>query len=360
MALNEEGTKPHIAILPSPGMGHVIPLVITTADPLPTAMNNLLRSTAVPSGLHVIDLPPVDLSDILSEIPPGLARFFAMVKHSIQLSLRPVLLGLTRPVALVIDLFCTQAFEICNELSILVYSFFTASAAFLAFSDPFKYPFADPYPLRIFQISCSYLKYSNFNTSGLEQKTRRLQVVVAPLNPLAQRGWNFHEQLDGSRTGPASCSTRKSIFPEHASGSRNRTANKRRRPNFGIRRRYINLARQVIALGSGGTLSSKQLIELAFGLELSQQRFIFVVRTPNEANAMGAFYSPGSIKDDLEAYLPEGFVKRTEGVGLVMKSWAPQVAVLKHASMGGFLSHCGWNSALESVAHGVPIITWPL
>ena len=46
--------------------------------------------------------------------------------------------------------------------------------------------------------------------------------------------------------------------------------------------------------------------------------------------------------------------------GLLVRGWAPQLSILAHASTGAFLSHCGWNSVLESVTHGVPIIGWPL
>ncbi|OMO66963.1 UDP-glucuronosyl/UDP-glucosyltransferase [Corchorus olitorius] len=56
---------------------------------------------------------------------------------------------------------------------------------------------------------------------------------------------------------------------------------------------------------------------------------------------------------DLNVLLPEGFLERTKDRGLVVKSWAPQVAVLNHDSVGGFVTHCGWNSVLEAVTAGV-------
>lgn len=114
-----------------------------------------------------------------------------------------------------------------------------------------------------------------------------------------------------------------------------------------------------IALGSGGTVTSEQLTELAWGLELSQQRFILVVRKPSDTPD-AAFFNAGSDSDDPREYLPEGFVERTKGVGLTVCSWAPQVAVLNHPSTGAFMSHCGWNSTLESLKHGVPMIGWPM
>lgn len=55
-----------------------------------------------------------------------------------------------------------------------------------------------------------------------------------------------------------------------------------------------------------------------------------------------------------------GFLERTKDKGLVVKSWAPQVEVLSHDSIGGFVTHCGWNSVLEAICSGVPMIAWPL
>ncbi|KAM0939436.1 putative hydroquinone glucosyltransferase [Dioscorea sansibarensis] len=113
-----------------------------------------------------------------------------------------------------------------------------------------------------------------------------------------------------------------------------------------------------VSFGSGGTLTDKQTKELALGLELSQQRFLWVVRRPHEKADACSFAGQVGMGDfDL---LPQGFLERTKDLGLVVPSWAPQTQVLAHASTGGFLTHCGWNSTLESIVHGVPLIAWPL
>uniref|UniRef100_A0A5B7AC21 Glycosyltransferase n=1 Tax=Davidia involucrata TaxID=16924 RepID=A0A5B7AC21_DAVIN len=101
-------------------------------------------------------------------------------------------------------------------------------------------------------------------------------------------------------------------------------------------------------LGSLSRLTPPQLIELGLGLEASNRPFIWVIRGRNKS-------------EELEKWiLQERYEERTRGRGLLIRGWAPQILILSHPAIGGFLTHCGWNSTLEGVCGGVPVITWPL
>ncbi|KAK7392513.1 hypothetical protein VNO78_20955 [Psophocarpus tetragonolobus] len=104
-----------------------------------------------------------------------------------------------------------------------------------------------------------------------------------------------------------------------------------------------------VCLGSLCRLVPLQLIELGLALEASNRPFIWVVKTIGENFP------------ELEKWLEnENFEERVKGRGFLIKGWAPQILILPHPSIGGFLTHCGWNSTIESVCSGVPMITWPL
>ena len=117
-----------------------------------------------------------------------------------------------------------------------------------------------------------------------------------------------------------------------------------------------------LSFGSGATLSHEQMTELAFGLELSKQRFVWVVRAPTEKSGDKAYLKgrSGDENHDQFGYLPKGFMSRIQNVGFVISDWVSQVDILSHPSIGAFISHCGWNSTLESILNGVPIIAFPL
>ncbi|KAF0924225.1 hypothetical protein E2562_009936 [Oryza meyeriana var. granulata] len=116
-----------------------------------------------------------------------------------------------------------------------------------------------------------------------------------------------------------------------------------------------------LSFGSTGTgnHSEEQLKEIAVGLEKSGHGFLWVVRAPIVSDDPEKPYDPRA-EPDLDALLPAGFLERTSGRGAVVKLWAPQVDVLHHRATGAFVTHCGWNSVLEGVTAGVPMLCWPL
>ncbi|MCL7040372.1 hypothetical protein MKW94_006887 [Papaver nudicaule] len=89
-----------------------------------------------------------------------------------------------------------------------------------------------------------------------------------------------------------------------------------------------------ICFGSQTVLNNAQMEALAVGLEKSGVKFVWCVKEPT--------------------------VGHVSGEGLVVRGWAPQVLILKHKAIGSFLTHCGWNSVLESIAAGVPMLAWPM
>lgn len=386
--------KPHVAILPNIGLGHFIPLfefakrlvvdhgirvsllVITTNEPS-TAQDLLLCSPNLPPDLHIVKLPPVDVDKLGIDDKPILTQVCVITDQSLG-SLKSVLLAIGKPRALVLDIFDTQAFDVCNELSIPAYLFSTPSAAFCAFvlylpnleSEVVEgHEFVDlPEPIKV--PGCTPVRTEDLFDQVRNRKSEDYKWFFYHMSrlPLASGIFlNSWEDLE-----PVSINALKEnpffkkiptppVYPIGPLIRQEETISTtgveclewldKQPPDSVI----------FVTFGSGGTLSMEQQNELAWGLELSQQRFIWVVRQPTDATAVGTFFNSGSeVIIDPKAYLPQGFLNRTRGVGFVVSSWAPQVSILGHPSTGGFLSHCGWNSSLESIAHGVPMLTWPL
>ncbi|KAJ3704836.1 hypothetical protein LUZ61_008541 [Rhynchospora tenuis] len=97
-----------------------------------------------------------------------------------------------------------------------------------------------------------------------------------------------------------------------------------------------------VSLGTIAFIHPSELAALAKGLEASDVLFLW------------------SLKEEVQNLLPSGFIDRMNetGKGKIV-SWTPQTSVLKHPAVGGFVSHCGWNSVLESIVGGVPLVCRP-
>ncbi|CAN0922777.1 Cyanidin-3-O-glucoside 2-O-glucuronosyltransferase, partial [Linum grandiflorum] len=100
-----------------------------------------------------------------------------------------------------------------------------------------------------------------------------------------------------------------------------------------------------VSFGTECFLPPNLIHEIAHGLELSGVNFVWDHKTRPQSPA--------------EA-LPPGFLDRVGEKGLVVEGWAPQSAILAHDSIGGFVSHCGWSSVMESMWYGVPIVAMPM
>jgi len=103
-----------------------------------------------------------------------------------------------------------------------------------------------------------------------------------------------------------------------------------------------------------GSMRAEQVEQIAIGLERAGVRFLWALREPPKAQ----LEDPRDYLNEVDV-LPDGFLQRTAEIGLVC-GWVPQAKVLGHEAVGGFVSHCGWNSILESLWHGVLVATWPV
>lgn len=375
---------PLVAIVPSPGMGHLIPLVefakllvarhrlhvsffIPSIGPQPYAQKKILESLSR-NHINSVSLPEIDFSDlphgVQSEVKISLA-----ISRSIP-SIRDALKGLilsgggNRSVYLIVDMFGTDAFDVAREFDIKPFLFFltTPTGLSLVFElhkldemgmpdlvqipgsvtilaselpDPIMDSRSDAYKLFLHHVRRYKLADGILINSFLELEPEVIKYLeeenpecppVYPIGPLIQTSSHDNQDsecltwLDGQPPGSV-------LF---------------------------------VAFGSGGTLSIDQIKEVALGLEMSKKRFLWVVKSPNDKIANGAYFDvKNDLKDPLES-LPHGFLDRTRELGLVVTNWAPQVQILSHGSTGGFVTHCGWNSVLESIVHGVPLIAWPL
>lgn len=389
---------PHVAMLATPGMGHLIPLaelakrlasrhgatatLITFASTASPTQRAFLAS--LPPAVSSLSLPPVDLSDL----PRGAAietRMSEECARSVP-ALTAVLADLRRSMAgrlaaFVADLFGADSLDAARAAGVRRRCIFFPSnlhvltlilhlpdldaavpGAFRDMPEPLRLPGCVPVPgpdvLMPLQDKADPC-YRWMVHHGAKYRDAHAILVNSfdAVEPGPAKVLRQPESGGPSRRWPA-------VYPIgpliHADGGRKDGASSS--PCLEWLDRQPPRSVVFVSFGSGGALPAEQMRELALGLELSGQRFLWVVRSPSDGGAVNDNYYDAESKRDPFAYLPEGFVDRTcaAGVGLVVPSWAPQTQVLAHAATGAFLTHCGWNSVLESLVYGVPMVAWPL
>ncbi|CAO2171368.1 unnamed protein product [Urochloa humidicola] len=381
-----EKAKKHVFICAPPGMiSHLVPLVelgelvaahgleVTvvlgglTEEHAAAADSSAKGAATAHPGLSFHRLPHVTLP---RDVPAHdyVTQTFALARAS-NSDLREFLCAAASPSpasALVLDFFCCSAVDVGAELGIPTYFFFTSSVSGLAelLYHPVIHeqttalrlrghggdhvvhaPGIPPIPLDDMPTAYADADCLSLFLALAEQMCKSHGLIVNSFRSLEPRAADAI--VNGLCTPPMHCIGPLLKLKEAGANRHECLAWLDAQPEASV---------VFLCFGTRGRLSVEQTRQVARGLERSGQRFLWVLRRPlGEVDDAKQNADP-----DLDALLPDGFLARTKGKGLVVKSWAPQREVLAHAAVGGFVTHCGWNSVLEAIMGGVPMLAWPM
>ncbi|KAI6669518.1 hypothetical protein NL676_004403 [Syzygium grande] len=394
----EEG-QANIIIFPFMAQGHIIPFLALalhlenklrrlpnlTITFLSTPLNIAeLRSSLPPSAaIRLVDLPfrpsdhglPPDAENT-DALPYPLVVRLLHASTSLQDPFRDLLLGLVaggrKPLCVIADIFFGWTATVCRELGIFHAVFSGASGFGLACyyslwvnlphrkkpdSVEFALPdFEEGSPVHVSQVPLNILEadgtdpWSLFQAPNLSAWVDSNGILFNTVAEFDGVGLSYFRQKLGVEVWPVGpvllpAKSRRSTTPSRLGGAS---------PEQCIAWLDTKPPRSVlyVSFGSMNTITAPHMMELATALESSGCDFIWVVRPPvgHDVNA----------KFDAGAWLPEGFERRTAGRGLLVERWAPQAEILAHGAVAAFLTHCGWNSVLEALSNGVPLLGWPM
>ncbi|KAK8550644.1 hypothetical protein V6N13_119160 [Hibiscus sabdariffa] len=396
--------KVELIFVPTPGVGHLvttgefakrllhfddrISVTILSMKWFPGIADAYTESLAAcqPDRIQVIQLPQVDPPsfDLFKLSPEAffyelILSYFGPLRNAVRdiMSMRSSSdSGSTRVAGLVLDVFCAPMVDVATELGLPSYIYLTTSTAFFGLvlylstrhcqnSSVIEYPkpeagnmdlehlipgFVNPVPSRV-------LPSFVFNKDGgyaafvkIAEKLRYAKgIMINTFEELEPYGVNCFYNGQNPPIYPVGpvINLNSLPHPELDQVQRDRIM------------KWLDSQPEssvvYLCFGSIASHGPPQVKEIALGLEQSGHRFLWSLHMPPPPqDAAGTVHHKNP-----EAILPEGFLERIQERGLIC-GWAPQVEVLSHKAVGGFVSHCGWNSILESLWCGVPIVTWPM
>ncbi|XP_006657749.1 anthocyanidin 3-O-glucosyltransferase 2-like [Oryza brachyantha] len=389
--------KPTVVLLPVWGDGHFMPMIefgkrLVRASGGAMSVTVLLMPAPTPqAGSDIADHVRREEAEAAAaadggggisfkrlpavEIPTdhtGIDEFISRVVRSHVPHVKAAIEGLACPAkALVFDIFCTPALDASRDLAVPAYVYFASAGATLAlflrspaideevageFEEmdgmldvPGLLPLpATSLPDTLLDRKMSTYEWFVYTGRRYMDATGFIVNTAADLEPSV-----LAAIADGRCTGGIPAPTVYPIGPVLALPS------PPEQPHECVRWLDSHPRASVLLLcfGSKGVLTPTMVTAIADGLERSGHRFLWVLRGPPVDNRDGARHPTDAALDEM---LPEGFLERTKGRGLVWPTRAPQKEILAHAATGGFVTHCGWNSILESLWFGVPMLPWPL
>ncbi|XP_010674287.1 7-deoxyloganetic acid glucosyltransferase [Beta vulgaris subsp. vulgaris] len=398
----QSSVTPHVLIFPLPALGHLTPMLqlaelLCIANFKVTFLNTthnhqrLTQHTDIEarfeqySGFEFKTMP-----DGLSEDNPRTGQgdvkglmisAIESLSTSAEPLLREILLGSSETAkitCLIVDGWMSFASDVANEaeVPVIIFRCSSASCNWSYYCIP-KLIEAGDLPIKDEKMDelvdnapgmSSFLRYRDLPTFCRNQNTSSCQDLQDWFNGEIQQNKQAHsfilntfEDLEGHTLSliRSQCSRVYSIGPIHAHlkyklGQQKTTLSNNFSSNlWEVDRSCIswldrkpNKSVVYVSFGSLTVLTKDQLREFWAGLVQSNKYFLWVIR-PNLI-----------IGSELDNQTPDDLLEGTKKRGCLVK-WAPQKEVLAHRAIGGFLTHSGWNSTLESIVAGVPMLCWP-
>ncbi|WOK97287.1 hypothetical protein Cni_G05995 [Canna indica] len=385
IAMNGSIKKPHFVLVPFLAQGHMIPmidfarllalngvLVTVVTTPVNTARFKAIVDRANAAGLIIrlaelrfpcaeVGLPEgcenVDLIPNAQEYGAGFMEAVSLLREPLLRHLRE---QWPAPSCLVVDSCSPWAVDVARELGIPRFVFHSPSCFFLLAgrnaskvkpADPFE-PFLVPdFPHELQVVKGQALQF--FDYPGWEKLFAEIKAAEASADGLVI---NTFQELEAAyldsyskalgkkmwAVGPV-CLVNKNLDDKFSRGDKITSVDEKFISSWLDERDPKSVI--YVSCGSVAINSFSHLVEVGLGLESSSQAFLWVIKKVEMTPAV-------------EAWLEE-FEGRTRSRGLIVRGWAPQILILTHPSVGGFMTHSGWNSTLEAVTAGIPMVTWP-
>ncbi|MCL7023542.1 hypothetical protein MKW94_024773 [Papaver nudicaule] len=369
--------SPHVVILPFMAKGHTIPLLHLTrllflhrSDIAVTIFTTHANSPFIRQSLHDTKASVIDLTfpqNFHPEIPQGVESVdklpsqslfipFAVATKFLQPEFERVIESLQPNVSCIIsDAFFPWSLDIALKLSIprldfagcsnfcIIFYDILMCQEFLVDSDDELFSLAPSFPnikLTKNDIEPEFThaqpgEHTDFYTdvfTATNKSKGTIRNSFYELEPEFVDYWNKEKPLEAWCVGPLCLAATKVVSSEKPM--------------------WIQWLDEMsedkncvlyVAFGSLSEITIEQFREIAIGLENSGEHFLWVVRLPSEDEFMSEFE------------------ERVKGRGLLVKNqWVDQAEILSHECVSGFMSHCGWNSVLESICESVPMLGFPI
>ncbi|KAG7547495.1 UDP-glucuronosyl/UDP-glucosyltransferase, partial [Arabidopsis suecica] len=371
-----------LVFIPSPGIGHLRPTVklakqlIGSEDRISITViiipsrNDAGDATAYIASLTTESQDRLRYEPITVVKEPPTANiepsqvYIEKQKTKVRDTVARIITPTRKLAGFVVDMFCSSMIDVANEFDVPCYMVYTSNATFLGITlhvqqmyDDKKCDVSDldesvnelefpcltrPYPVKCLPhvlTSKEWLPFFVAQARFFRKMKGILVNTVAELEPQALKMFNNVDLPQAYPIGPV-------LHLETGEKQSEILRWLDEQPPKSV---------VFLCFGSMGGFTEEQTREVAVALDRSGHRFLWSLRRASPNIMMER---PGDYTN-LDEVLPEGFLDRTSDRGKVI-GWAPQVAVLEKPAIGGFVTHCGWNSMLESLWFGVPMVTWPL